>query len=135
MDREFIETPCHTFEVIPPTTTKDVSAIPKVTRVTLRMASLKDAKVAVEKGGCNIWGQPPDILYKFENFGLGFTTDGQRVVLHARAGRPSFRVSNNGVNVIEDADSDYDLESWIFPTIGNRLSNWNTGDFILIYFS
>ena len=54
MDGEFIETPCQTFEVIPLTTivTKDVSNSPKVTRVPPRMASLKDAKVVVEEGGC-----------------------------------------------------------------------------------
>ena len=52
MDGEFILTPCQTFEVIPPASTEDVSSIPKVTRVPPRMASLKDAKVVVEEGGC-----------------------------------------------------------------------------------
>ena len=51
MDGQFSETPCQTFEVIPPTATEDVSAIPKVTRVPSRMASLKDARVVVEEGG------------------------------------------------------------------------------------
>ena len=54
MDDEFIEIPCQNFEVVPQTTivTKDVSAIPKVTRVPPRMASLKDARAMVEEGGC-----------------------------------------------------------------------------------
>ena len=99
------------------------------------MASLKYAKAIVEEGGCTILGQLPDIPYKSENFGLGFTVEGQRDVRHARAVRPPFRISNNGVNVIEDADSDYDLDSWIFPTIGNGLSNWKAKDFISISFS
>ena len=48
MDGKFIETPCQTFEVIPPTAIEDVSVIPKVTMVPPRMTSLKDARVVVE---------------------------------------------------------------------------------------
>ena len=76
MDGEFIETPCQTFEVIPPTTTEDIFSIPKVTRVPPRMASLKDAKSTVEEGGFTIWGQLPDIPYKYDKFGLVFTAEG-----------------------------------------------------------
>ena len=47
MDGKFIKTPYHTFKGIPPTTTEDVSAIPKVTRVAPRMSSLKDARAFV----------------------------------------------------------------------------------------
>ena len=54
MDGEFIGTPYQTFQVIPPTTIKDVSAIPKVTRVPPKMASLKYAKATIEEGGCTI---------------------------------------------------------------------------------
>ena len=88
MDGEFIETPFHTFEVIPwtNTSTKDLSAIPKVTRVPPRMASLKDARAIVEEGGCSIWGQLPDNPYKYNKFGLGFTVEAQRVVRRVRAG-------------------------------------------------
>ena len=48
---------------------------------------------------------------------------------------------DNGVNAIddvsavEDADSDYDLDNWIFPTISNGLSNWKTEEVISISFS
>ena len=56
-------------------------------------------------------GQLPDIPYKSEKFGLGFTVEGQRDVHHAHAGRPPFCVNNNGVNTVEDADTDYDLDS------------------------
>ena len=31
------------------------------------MASLKDAKVVIGEGGSTIWGQLPDIPYKYEN--------------------------------------------------------------------
>ena len=64
------------------------------------MASLKDAKAIIEEGGGTIWGQLPDIPYKSDKFGLGFTLDSQRVVHHARAnsGRPPFRINNNGVH-------------------------------------
>ena len=52
MDGEFIETLCQTFEVIPPAITEEVSPILKVIRIPPRMASLKDARVFVEEGGC-----------------------------------------------------------------------------------
>ena len=93
MDGEFIESPCQTFEVIPPTTTEEVYVIPKVSMVPPRMASLKDARAVVEEGGCTTWGQLPDIPYKFDKFGLGFTIEAQRTVRRARAGRPPFCIS------------------------------------------
>ena len=43
---------------------------------------------------------------------------------------------NSGINVIdivsatEDADSSYDLDKWIFPTISGGLSNWEAKDFV-----
>lgn len=78
----------------------------------------------VEDGGCTIWGQLPDIPYKFDNFGLGFTSKAQRAVHQSR----TVRITNDGahkdrVNTVEDADSDCNLDSWIFPTIGNGLNN------------
>ena len=75
MDMEFIVTPCQNFEVIPQTATEDVSAIPKVTRVPPIMASLKDARIVVEEGGCTTWGQLLEIPYKSDKFGLGFTAE------------------------------------------------------------
>ena len=87
------------------------------------MASLKDVKATVEEGGCTIWGQLSNIPYKYDKFVLGFTVEGQRVVHHARAGRPPFRINNNRVNVIKDANNDYNLDRWIFPTIVKRLNN------------
>ena len=71
MDGEFIETPYQTFEVISPTSIKDVSAIPKTTRISHKMASLKDAKATIEEGGCTIWGQLPNFTHKTDKFGLG----------------------------------------------------------------
>ena len=111
MDGESIDTPYQTFEVISPAAIKDVSAIPKTTRVLHKMASLKDSKATIEEGGCTIWCHLPDIPYKSENFGLGFTTEGQRVVRRARAGRPPFCVSNNGVNAIEGDDHACDFDN------------------------
>ena len=97
------------------------------------MASLKDAKATIEEGGCTIWGHLPNIPYKSNKFGLDFTAEGQRDALHARAGRPLLCVNNNGVNAIEDADSD--LSNWIFPTIGIRPENWKQEYIIHISFS
>ena len=58
MDGEFIETPCHTFELIPLTivVSKATLATPKITKDIPRMASLKDARVVIEEGGCTVWG-------------------------------------------------------------------------------
>ena len=50
------------------------------------MASLRDAKAVVEEGGCTIWVQLPDIPYKYDKFGLGFTSGAQKSVRRARAG-------------------------------------------------
>ena len=39
------------------------------------------------------------------------------------------------VSVVKDADSDCDIDGWIFPTIDNGLNNWKDEDFIPILFS
>ena len=78
MDGEFIETPCQTFEVVPPT--KIATAVPKVARTPSTMASLKDAQAVVEDGGSPIWGQLPDIPHQFHKLGLGFTSQAQKAV-------------------------------------------------------
>ena len=65
-----------------------------------------------------------DIPYKSNKFGLGFTSGAQRVVCYARTEGPPLRISNHGVNALEDSNSDCDLDKWIFPTINGGLSNW-----------
>ena len=45
--RGIYETPCQTFEVIPPAAIRDVSAIPKTIRIPHKIASLKDAKSTI----------------------------------------------------------------------------------------
>ena len=79
------------------------------------MSSLKDAKAVVEEGGCIIWGQLPDIPYKSEKFGLGFTSGAQKVVRCARAGGAPLKIRNHQVSVVEEDEDNYDLEDWIFP--------------------
>ena len=98
MDGEFIETPYQTFEVISPAGVKDVSAIPKITKTPHKMTSLKDAKSTIEEGGSTIWGPLPDIPYKSDKFGLGFTSRAQKVVRRARAGGPPLKINNREVN-------------------------------------
>ena len=82
MDGEFIETPCQNFEEVPQTivVTKATTAVLEITRPPLKMASLKDARAVIEEGGCTIWGQLPDIPYKSDKFGLGFTSGAQKAV-------------------------------------------------------
>ena len=136
MDGEFIETPCQNFEEVPEivATTKSTLKFPKITRPPLKMASLKDARAVAEEGGCTIWGQLPDIPYKSDKFGLGFTTEAQRVVRRSRIGGPPLRISNQGVNAVEDSDGNCDMDEWIFPTTGGGLNNWEAKDFIPITF-
>ena len=76
MDGEFIETPFKDFEVVSHMVSiaKSTPDTPKATKYTPRMDSLKDARVVVKYRGCTIWGQLPDIPYKSEKFGLGFTS-------------------------------------------------------------
>ena len=98
------------------------------------LASLKDARAVVEDGGCTILGYLPDILYKSDKFGLGFTLKAQKEVWHARVRGPPLCISNNEVNALEDTDSDGDLDDWIFPTIDGGLNKWKAKDFISISF-
>ena len=76
MDGEFIETPCQNFEEVPQTlaSTKTI-----VEDSPMKMASLKDARAVIEKGGCANWGQLPDFAHKTDKFGLGFTAEAQRL--------------------------------------------------------
>lgn len=141
VEGEYVETPCQTFEVVPwvvPATEAPpvVKRVPVVTRVPPTMASLKDARAVVEEGGCTIWGQLPDIPYKSDKFGLGFTAESQKAVRRARA----VRITNPGnmkdqINAVGDYNEDYNLDNWIFPTVGDGLNNWKTEDVIPISFS
>ena len=97
-------------------------------------ASLKDARVVIEKGGCVNWGQLPDFAHKTYKFGLGFTAEAQRDVRRARIGRPPLRISNPKVNVIEDDEEESDFDSWIYPTTDGGLNNWTTKDFVPVSF-
>ena len=136
MDGEFIETPYHTFEVIALTivVAKATPATPKITKDTPRMASLKDTRDVIEESGCTIQGWLPDIPYKSDKFGLGFTSSAQKAVRHARAGGPPLKIRNREVNAIEGDKYSCDLEDWIFPTISGGLNNWEARDLILINF-
>ena len=71
MDGEFFETPCQTFEVVD-------KVSPTVPKAPSKMASLKDARVVIEEGGFTVWGQLPNIPYKSDKFGLGFTSQAQK---------------------------------------------------------
>ena len=136
LDGEFIETPFQHFEEVPQdeAVTKAISQVPKITRPPLKMSSLKDAKAVIEEGGCIIWGQLPDIPYKSDKFGLGFTSGAQKVVHRDRARGPPLRISNHKVNTVEDDEDSYDLEDWIFPNVNGGLNNREARDFVPITF-
>ena len=115
--------------------TKISSDIPKTDEVVLRMVSLKYARAVIEDGGCTIWEELPNIPFKSEKYGLGFTIKAQKEVRRARIGKPPLRISNHQVNALEDSDNDYDFNGWIYPTAGEGLNNWRAKDFIPISFN
>ena len=90
MDGEFIETPCQSFEVVPPivVATKCSSNESKVVKVVPKMVSVKDTCAVIEEGKCDTWGHLLDIPFKADKFGLGFTVKAQKEVRRARAGKP-----------------------------------------------
>ena len=100
----------------------------------MKMASFKDARAVVKKGGCENWGRLPDFTQKTNKFGLGFTAEAQKDVQNARIGRPPLFISNSGVNAIEDDVEESAFDSWIYPTTDGGLSNWTTKDFVPISF-
>ena len=136
LDGEFIETLFQYFEEVlqDVAVTKVMSQVPKITRPPLRMSSLKDAKAVIEEGGCTIWGKLPDIPYKYDRLGLGFTAGAQKTICHARAGVPPLKIKNHEVNAVEDDEDGCNLEYWIFPTVSGGLSNWEARDFVPITF-
>ena len=131
MDGEFIETPCQNFEEVPQTLASTEVAIEEPQ---MKMASLKDARALIEKGGCANWGQLPDFAHKTDKFGFGFTVEAQRAVRRARTGRPPLHISSQGVNAIEDDEEESDFDSWIYPTTKGGLNNWTTKDFVSVSF-
>ena len=134
MEGEFFETPCQAFETVPRVMPVDSPVTPEITQAQPSMASLKDAQAAVEEGS-TIWGQLPDLPFKFDKTGLGFTIKGQKMIRRERAGQLPFRVSQSGVHAIGDDENNFDISKWIFPTPDNGLSNWKTEDVIPISFS
>src|ERR1051325_10846479 len=114
MKGEFFETPYQAFETIPRVMPVDSPITLEVTQVPPRMASLKDAQAAVGEGGSTIWGQLPNLPFKSDKTGLGFTIKGQKMIRRERAGQLPFRISKNGVHAIEDDDNDFDIRKWIF---------------------
>ena len=89
----------------------DSLVTPKITQVPPRIASLKDAQAAVEEGGNSIWGQLPDLPFKFNKTGLGFTIKGQMMIRRERAGKITFHINKNGIHAIEDDDSNFDISN------------------------
>src|ERR1043165_1102956 len=134
MEGEFFETPCQAFETVPRVMPVHSPVTLEVTQAPPRMASLKDAQAAVEEGGNTIWGQLPDLPFKSDKTGFGFTTKGQKMIRRERADQLPFRISKDGVHAIKDNDNDFDISKWIFPTPDNGLRNWNTEDVIPISF-
>ena len=133
MDGEFIETPCQDFEVVPPmvATTKFSSDVSKSGKVVPKMVSFRDAHAIVEEGSCDIWGQLPEIPFKAEKCGLGFTIKAKKEVRRARVRKTPLRIGNHEVNVVEDSDDECAFEEWVYPTT-TELNDWHAKDFILI---
>ena len=135
MDGEFIETPCQDFEVVPPmvATSKFSSDLSKAVKVVPKLVSFRDARAVVEEGSCDTWGQIPEIPFKVDKYGLGFTIKAQKEVRHARAGNPPFCIGSHEVNDVGDSDDEFAFEDWVYPTT-TKLNNWHAKDFVPISF-
>ena len=114
--------------------TKCSSDESKVVKATPKMVSVKDARVEIEEGNCDTWGQLLDIPFKEDKFGLGFTAEAQRAVCKARIGRPPVFITNPRVNAVEDEVEESEFDSWIYPTTDSGPSNWTAKDFTPITF-
>ena len=88
----------------------------------------------VEDENCTIWGQLPDIPFKADKFGLGFTIKAHKEVRRARVGKPPLCIGNHEVNIMEDSDDENTFEDWIYPTIKGKINNWLAKDFTPISF-
>ena len=44
------------------------------------------------------------------------------------------RISNPGVNAIEDDEEELDIDSWIYPNTDGGLNNWTKKDFVPVSF-
>ena len=86
MEGEFFETPCQAFKTVPRVMPVDSPVTPKVAKIPPRMASLKVAQAAVKEGSRTVWGQLPDLPFKSDKTGLGFTTKGQKMIRRERGG-------------------------------------------------
>ena len=98
------------------------------------MVSLKDARAVVEEGNNEMWGQLPDISFKADKFGIGFTSKAQKEIRDARTGKPYLHLKNHEVNVVENSDDECAFEDWIYPIIKGKPNNWHAKDFVPISF-
>ena len=131
MDGEFIETPCQTFEVVPPmiATAKFSYDVSKAVKVVPKMVSFRDACAIVKEGSCDTWGQLLEIPFKADKYGLGFTIKAQKEVRRACAWKPLLRIGSHIVNAIGKCDFECAFEEWVYPTT-MELNNWQEKDFI-----
>ena len=77
--------------------------------------------------------QLPEIPFKADKCGLGFTIKAPKEVRRTRAGNPLLRIGNHEVYDVEDFDDECAFEDWIYPTT-MELNNWKAKDFVPISF-
>ena len=114
-------------------TTKVSSDLPKADRLVPWMASFKDARVAVEEGNCDTWGQLLEIPFKVDKYGLGFIIKAQKEVRRARAGKPPLRIGGHEFNPVGASDDKVAFEDWVYPTT-TKLNNCQAKHFVSISF-
>ena len=70
VEGEIHETPFQAFEIVH---TVNIPPLVQKRKLETFMPSLKDARVVVENGNPEGWGQVLDVTPKFNKFGLGFS--------------------------------------------------------------
>lgn len=110
------------------------------------MLSFKQAQVVVESGHPEDWGRVLELPTQKDNCGLGFKFD-QEWRNQKNNSTPETQQATGPIKFIsarkskeEDAcvvedevDSDYDIETWIHPTVpGQELSNWTSEELVTV---
>ena len=127
VEGEIHETPFQAFETV-----QVIKAPrPEVKKTEVSISSWKDAKTVVEAGHPEGWGRVLDLPPKLNKFGVGFTPGLQGVTSKDADSFKPVKFSSAGLikdaqanAIVEDADSDYDMDEWIRPSVpGVELNN------------
>ena len=136
VEGEIHETPFQAFETV-----QVIKAPrPEVKKTEVSISSWKDARAVVEPGHPEGWGRVLDLPPKLNKFGVGFTPGLQGATSKDTYSFKAVKFSSAGLikdgqanAIVEDTDSDYDMDEWIRPSVpGVELNNWTSEDVVQV---